>query len=111
VPQVEQVVSSVYEINVNIIRVSPTVWPRLNQCEVISTVSEPALAIHDCDVTDSEMMLPPEARAEVLVRNAPLSVFFVLIVPLFLSNFVMMFVLLLPVLVLSQRSKRCREKE
>jgi hypothetical protein len=107
-PQVEEIVSAVDEVDVAIVAISPARRPRVSEGEIVSTVGEAALAADYRHVANCEMVIVTETLVKVLIGDATVLVSFpVLVVPLFLSS-VPVF---LPVLLLSQRRECSREKE
>lgn len=108
-PHVEQVVTAIDKIDVAIIRVTPSRWPRLRKREIVSTISESPFAADHGDVTNRKVVVPAKPLAKVFIGDAALGDVFVaffctLIVMLFLPN---LFVFFFPVLILCQRRKSC----
>ncbi len=106
VPQVEEEISTVDEIDVAVVIVRPCVRPRIDDFKVVAAVGEMRPASDESDVADGEMMVVAEMRPEMSVVDSAhfLSMLDVLIVPLFLAGVVV-------VIVLRKRSQRASQQE
>jgi hypothetical protein len=96
VPQVKQKVSAVDEVDIAVVGVSPARRPRLRYFEIVAAVGEVRSAFHHFDVTNREMVIPAEMCAKMFVVDSTrMFVALYVIVPLFLSNFFVIAVLVL----------------
>jgi hypothetical protein len=96
VPQIKQKVSPVDEVDIAVVRVSPARWPRLRDFEIVAAVGEVRSASDYFDVTNCEMVFPAKMSAKMFVVDSTgMFVALYIIVPLFLSNFFVVSMLVL----------------
>ena len=67
--RVTQVIATVDVIDIDVIRVVPARWPRLNKSKPIATVLEARISADQPWAADAEFMLAPKVGTETIVRD------------------------------------------
>jgi hypothetical protein len=96
VPQVKQKIPAIDEVDIAVVGVSPARRPSLRYFEIVAAVGEVRSASDYLDVTDGKVVFPSKVRAKMFVVNSTgMLVALCIIVPLFLSNFFVVSMLVL----------------
>ncbi len=71
--RIEDEIFAIYVININIVGVVPTIWPRLDKSEPEAAVLEAGISVNHCWTADTKLVSPPEISAEAVIRYATLT--------------------------------------